>query len=271
MGLSANASRINTDQGEGGGAYGYALAMTPLGRPMNFTNPDSAGLLDPRPDDDPLNINPVLEAQSVTRQQNVNRVFGSAYAEYQIANGLSYPHELRSGLHAAHERLLQRPVDARHLREPRREQHEPGPASAGRPVQPAGFHVHARQPGAPEPHHRLVASVRHHGPVHRSSTTGSRRTRCTRRTCRTHAALVRPRLGHRGQRSEPHLRVVARVVHGTRQLHVRRPVLDLGNGPLRRFEPSRAGEQVGDLPVGRSRRGSSAKSRSCAASTSSIR
>ena len=81
--LSANTSRINTDQGEGGAAYGYALAMTPLGRPINFTNPDSAGLLDPRPDDDPLNINPVLEAQSVIRQQTVNRVFGSAYAELQ--------------------------------------------------------------------------------------------------------------------------------------------------------------------------------------------
>src|SRR6185503_13782853 len=90
LGLTSNLSRILTDQGEGGGAYGYALAMTPLGRPTNFTNPDSAGLLDPRPDDDPLNINPVLEAQSVVRQQTVNRVFGAAYAEYEISNGLTY-------------------------------------------------------------------------------------------------------------------------------------------------------------------------------------
>jgi TonB-linked SusC/RagA family outer membrane protein len=90
MGLTANGSRINTDQGEGGGAYGYAFAMTPLGRPLNYMNPDSAGLLDPRPDDDPLNINPVLEAQSAIRQQTVNRVFGSAFAEYKIAEGLTY-------------------------------------------------------------------------------------------------------------------------------------------------------------------------------------
>ena len=48
--LSANTSRINTDQGEGGAAYGYALAMTPLGQPYNYTNPDSASLLDTRPD-----------------------------------------------------------------------------------------------------------------------------------------------------------------------------------------------------------------------------
>jgi len=90
VGLSANLARIMTDQGEGGGAYGYALAMTPLGQPFNYTNPDSAGLLDTRPDDDPLNINPVLEAQSVVRQQNVNRVFGSAFAELQLMEGLSY-------------------------------------------------------------------------------------------------------------------------------------------------------------------------------------
>ncbi len=90
LGLSANVSRVNTDMGEGGGAYGYALAMEPFGKPTNFTNPDSAGLLDPRPDDDPLNINPVLEAQSVVRQQAVNRMFGSAYAEFQIMNGLTY-------------------------------------------------------------------------------------------------------------------------------------------------------------------------------------
>ncbi len=90
LGLSANGSRIITDQGEGGAAYGYAFAMTPLGQPFNFTNPDSANLLDPRPDDDPLNINPVLEAQSVTRQQNVNRIFGSAYAELMLARGITY-------------------------------------------------------------------------------------------------------------------------------------------------------------------------------------
>ena len=90
VGLSANASRIDTDQGEGGAAYGYVLAMTPLGRPTNFTNPDSAGLLDPRPDDDQLNINPVLESQSAIREQIVNRVFGSVYAELQITDGLTY-------------------------------------------------------------------------------------------------------------------------------------------------------------------------------------
>ncbi|GAC1478679.1 MAG: TonB-dependent receptor [Gemmatimonadaceae bacterium] len=90
VGLTTNAARITTDMGEGGGAYGYALSMVPLGRPYNFTNPDSAGLLDPRPDDDPLSINPVLEAQSVVRQQLVNRVFASAFAEYEIADGVQF-------------------------------------------------------------------------------------------------------------------------------------------------------------------------------------
>ena len=49
---------------KGGGAFGYATAMTPFGAADNYTNPDSAGLFDPRPDDDPLNINPLLEATS---------------------------------------------------------------------------------------------------------------------------------------------------------------------------------------------------------------
>ena len=35
--------RITTDMGEGGAGYGFALAMTPLGQPTNYTNPDSAG------------------------------------------------------------------------------------------------------------------------------------------------------------------------------------------------------------------------------------
>ncbi len=90
LGLTTNLSRILTNQGEGGAAYGYLFAVTPIGQPMNYTNPDSAGLYDPRPDDDPLNINPLLEAQSVVRQQTVNRAFGAAFAEYQIANGLTY-------------------------------------------------------------------------------------------------------------------------------------------------------------------------------------
>lgn len=90
LGASVNTSRITTDQGEGGAAYGYLFAMTPLGQPTNYTNPDSVGLMDPRPDDDPLNINPLLEANSVIRQQLVNRVFGSAYAELQLADGLTY-------------------------------------------------------------------------------------------------------------------------------------------------------------------------------------
>jgi outer membrane receptor protein involved in Fe transport len=90
LGLTTNLSRILTNQGEGGAAYGYLFAVTPLGQPTNYMNPDSLGLYDPRPDDDPLNLNPLLEAQSVVRQQTVNRAFGAAYAEYQITNGLTY-------------------------------------------------------------------------------------------------------------------------------------------------------------------------------------
>ncbi|MDB4917425.1 MAG: TonB-dependent outer membrane protein SusC/RagA [Gemmatimonadetes bacterium] len=90
LGLSANLSRITQDIGEGQGAFGFATAMTPFGTPFNYTTKDSAGLLDPRPDDDPLNINPLLENRSMIRQSMTNRVFGSAYAELQLAQGLTY-------------------------------------------------------------------------------------------------------------------------------------------------------------------------------------
>lgn len=90
IGASAFLSRSLVQMGEGQGAFGFATAMTPFGRPTNYTNPDSAGLLDFRPDDDPLNINPLLEARSMIREQTNNRVFGSIYAELQLMDGLSF-------------------------------------------------------------------------------------------------------------------------------------------------------------------------------------
>jgi TonB-linked SusC/RagA family outer membrane protein len=90
LGASAFLSRGLVEMGEGQGAFGYATALTPFGRPTNYTNPDSAGLLDPRPDDDPLNINPLLESKSMIREQTNYRVFGSAFAELQVGGGLSY-------------------------------------------------------------------------------------------------------------------------------------------------------------------------------------
>jgi len=90
IGASAFLSRALVELGEGQGAFGYATAMTPFGRPTNYTNSDSAGLYDPRPDDDPLNINPLLEANSMIREQTNYRVFGSVYAELQLLQGLSY-------------------------------------------------------------------------------------------------------------------------------------------------------------------------------------
>ena len=64
--------------------------MTPFGSPFNYTNPDSAGLYDPRPDDDQLNINPLLENRSFVRQRTTNRIFGSAFVELQLLQGLSF-------------------------------------------------------------------------------------------------------------------------------------------------------------------------------------
>lgn len=90
VGISANAARVYQDIGEGGGAFGYTAAMQPYGAVYNYTNPDSAGLYDPRPDDDQLNINPLLENRSFVRQRQTNRAFASAFAELQLLQGLTY-------------------------------------------------------------------------------------------------------------------------------------------------------------------------------------
>ena len=90
IGMTTSLTRALVELGEGQGAFGYATAMAPFGAPYNYTNKDSAGLYDPRPDDDPLNINPLLEAQSMIRNSTNTRAFASAYAELAIGKGLSY-------------------------------------------------------------------------------------------------------------------------------------------------------------------------------------
>ena len=241
VGLTANTSRIITDQGEGGGAYGYALAMTPLGKPTNFTNPDSAGLLDPRPDDDLAEHQPgarvAVGHAAADREPRLRlRVRGAQHRERT-----HLPHELRSRLHGAQRRLLQRTVDPRHLREPRRQQQQPGAAAAGRRFQPGRLHLHARQHPSAEQDARRDPSVRHHGPVQLPARPLHERLTVRVEPSVPDAALVRPRVGHGRQRSEPDLGVGAPVVHGSRELHVVRPLLALGNRSHRRFEPSGAG------------------------------
>jgi TonB-linked SusC/RagA family outer membrane protein len=90
VGMTTSLTRALVQMGVGQGAFGYATTMAPFGRPYNYTNPDSAGLLDPRPDDDPLNINPLLESMSMVREQTNTRVFASAFAELNVGKGLRY-------------------------------------------------------------------------------------------------------------------------------------------------------------------------------------
>ena len=90
VGITTSLTRSLVKLGEGQAAYGYAAAMTPFGRATNYTTPDSAGLYDPRPDDDQLNINPVLEAASMIREQSATRAFASAFAEVNVGKGLRY-------------------------------------------------------------------------------------------------------------------------------------------------------------------------------------
>ena len=205
--------------------------MTPLGRPTNFTNPDSAGLYDPRPDDDPLNINPLLEAQSVVRQQTVNRVFGSAFAELQIADGLTYRMNFGPDYTQLTERLLQRTVDSRHLREPRREQLRTR-GSRRRPASSTSMISRTRSTTCfASTERRHAAAVRHHRALQHPARPVHEGLAVRHEPAVPDAALVRSRLGHGGQRSQPHLGVGAAVVHGPPQLHAARSLLGIAHRP----------------------------------------
>ena len=90
VGITTSLTRSLQEIGEGQSAFGYATTLAPFGTPFNYTTKDSAGLYDPRPDDDPLNINPLLEANSMIRNQTNTRAFASAYAEVILPKGFSY-------------------------------------------------------------------------------------------------------------------------------------------------------------------------------------
>ena len=207
----------------------------------------------------------MLEAQSVTRQQIVNRVFGSAYAELNIASGLTLSHELRARLHGSSTTAAST---------------DRGPTAPARTSAPT-----ARTRGS---RRRPASSTRKTSPTRSTTSFGS-----TRRSAGSHQfditglysiqhdrftkdSLYASNLpyptqlwydlgsGTAGNEVSRISRVGAAVVHGPRELHAVRPLLALGHRSLRRFEPSGAGAQVGV----RSRRsvslGRSATSRSCA-------
>ena len=253
-GVSANASRITTDMGEGGGAYGYALGDDAARTPDELHEPRLR-----RPARSAARRRSA-QHQSAARgavdrsaQQTVNRVFGSAYARVADRRRVHLSRQLRSRLHAA------RPTAATTIRG--------RTARARTSARTARTRASRRRPGCST---RRTSRTRSTTCCSLNATLGS----CTTSTSRAvqhpegplhegldlrdeaavqHAALVRPRVGHGGQQAEPHLRVVAAVVHGTHQLHAARPLLDLGHRSHRRIEPPRAGAQVGVLPVVRPR------------------
>ena len=228
--------------------------MTPFGRPFNYTNPDSAGLLDPRPDDDPLNINPLLESQSMIREQQNTRVFGSVFGELRVADGLTYRVNFGPDYSTSSLGCYNDPWTHGTVLQPGREQRQPGPAAAGDASQPVGLRLHARQPAAcPRKNSPARIASRRRGCT-ASSRIASRRIRSTRRSFRTARSS--------GTTSDPaspgnNLSLISewalQSYMGRLNYTLQRPLLAIGRWSFRRVEPPRAGEQVGVLPVVRLR------------------
>ena len=200
LGVSTNVSRIYQDIGESGAAFGYAAAMQPYGAPYNFTNPDSTGLYDPRPDDDQLNINPLLENRSFVRQRNTNRVFGSAFAEFKLLEGLTVRSNFGPDFTNVFEGCYNDPWTHGPCANPGANSQNQGGAAAGLPAQRVRLLVHARQPAPARPQHRHEAAHPGDGAVQHPARPREPRLAVCVEPPVQHAALVRPRLGH-GRRS----------------------------------------------------------------------
>ena len=129
-------------------------------------------------------------AQSVVRQQVVNRVFGSAYAELTVDERADVSNELRARLHAAQRTAASTvPGPTAPARTSARTARTRGshrrPASSISRISRTRSTTSCSSTGA-----RQRAPVRRHGAVQHPARSGHRRIRSMRRTSRTDAALV---------------------------------------------------------------------------------
>ncbi|HYD51623.1 MAG TPA: SusC/RagA family TonB-linked outer membrane protein [Gemmatimonadaceae bacterium] len=84
LGVTANISRSVQDQGAGDGLWGGALSQSGFGSPY-----DADGRLLPHPDGDAVAFNPLRTQAFFFNQFLRNRIFGSAFAEFRLLDGLN--------------------------------------------------------------------------------------------------------------------------------------------------------------------------------------
>jgi TonB-linked SusC/RagA family outer membrane protein len=85
LGVAAQGIRSNNDINDGNGVWGMSLNLSPMGMPY-----DTNGVLDWKPTPDPLLVNPIVQNQQSLRTVTRNRFFGSAFAELELAQGLTW-------------------------------------------------------------------------------------------------------------------------------------------------------------------------------------
>ena len=86
VGVSAQMLRSNNNVNAGNGIWGMALNLSPMGLPYDSTT----GLLNWKPTPDPLLVNPIVQNEQVLRTITRDRIFGSAFAEFELAQGLTW-------------------------------------------------------------------------------------------------------------------------------------------------------------------------------------
>ncbi len=85
VGVSAVGTRSESDINAGNGIWGLALSNSPLGQPY-----DANGNLEWKPTPDPLLVNPMVQNQEFLRTVTRDRYFGSAFAELELIEGLTW-------------------------------------------------------------------------------------------------------------------------------------------------------------------------------------
>ena len=208
LGVSTNVSRIYQDIGEGGGAFGYAAAMQPLRRAVQLHQPR---LRRPATIRVPTTISSTSTRCSRTGRSfasaTTNRVFGSAFAEFQLLEGLTLSRATSVPTSRnVTEGCYNDPWTHGPCANPGANSQNQGAPPQAVPAQRVRLLVHARQPAPARPQHRQQAAHRQATALYSIQHDRVRTaTRCTRRTCRTTRSSGTTSARARRAAAQPHL------------------------------------------------------------------
>ncbi len=250
IGVTTAGSRDIANIGGDASVWGEALANDVLGLPYvdtlgNATATNCTGCtLNLKPTGDALRVNPLREQQGFVRQQTIDHLFASAFAELNLGYGFSYRVNFGPDVRNRQEGRFQGSnvldVTGQAI----------GLAQAGL-VQANTFRYtldNLLNWNLNTGNHKVRDDVAvQHGEVPLRL-----RLRFSIESSLRLPALEQPGHGLQSATAHQHLQYLHdALVHGPRQLHLREPVQPHRDRPVRRLERPGTGEQVVVLPVGR--------------------